>query len=189
MESSLMNGFTAIRLGLLEHIETGRFALTDLGIYTYLHMRRNWASGICFTNARSIATTFDVPHSTVKDSFRRLKEKGYIDYPEGNGARGSYPVLLLKCEPTEGVLKASRLISRADNNFQAIVYEFPSCDRPLAILTTARQRPDTVLWTAADRLLTVPLQDLQDRARMTSFPKFKNVNPSKRGRKTKVVGA
>jgi hypothetical protein len=40
---------------------------------------------------------------------RHLRANGYIDYPEGSGQRGNYPIFIDKAEPTLGPLRGWRL--------------------------------------------------------------------------------
>src|SRR5438128_198506 len=97
--SQRMGNFTKIRNGLKDHIEAAQFTPVDLGVYLFLHLYAQWDSCICWTSAAGIASTFDhdkikVAVRQVQDSLHRLRSRGYIDYPKGNGHRGGYPVLL-----------------------------------------------------------------------------------------------
>jgi len=156
-------GFLKLRNGLVEHVNGHQFTVSDLGVYTFLHLNKNWRTGICWTNAKGVATTLDdSPHSSIKDSFRRLREKKYIQYRQGDGSRSNYAVLLIEDEPTDGILKGCRLKGFADNNFDKVVYDVFTADRPDAVLRASARRLEVGWSSSGDRLVTVPLQDLQD---------------------------
>jgi hypothetical protein len=156
-------GFLKLRNGLVEHVNGHQFTVSDLGVYTFLHLNKNWRTGICWTNAKGVATTLDdSPHSSIKDSFRRLREKKYIQYRQGDGSRSNYAVLLIEDEPTDGVLKGCRLKGFADDKLDKVVYDISTADRPDTVLRASACRLEFGWLSSGDRLVTVPLQDLQD---------------------------
>ncbi|SRR5216683_1873158 len=168
------NGFTKIRKGLLEHIEAQQFTAIDLGVYVYLHMRSNWRSGICWTNAKSVATGLGTPHATVKQVFRKLREKGYIQYPEGCGSRANYPVALINAEPTKGILYGCRVVGFTDSDMHTVTYDISTAEHPEDILKASAQHPERILRTSAEQLVNIPLQDLQDFKTSKTLQDFQN---------------
>lgn len=137
-EERLFSNYTMLRNGLKDHIQVGQFSDRELGVYAFLNMYAAWDYKICWTNAQSVASTFAHPSVTlrsVQDSFLSLREKGYIDYPVGGAGKGQlYPVLIMKAEPTQGVLKGSRLIGFCSNDLDRVVYEFPDASRAHHVL-------------------------------------------------------
>jgi hypothetical protein len=117
------NGFTAIRNGLLEHVEESAFSLRAYGLYTYLHQRKRWASGIVWTNAASIATSFGEKKSTIQALMRKLRDQGYIQYQKGFGKKGSYAVALINDQPRHGMLKGYSLSGFTDDTCTHVYYE------------------------------------------------------------------
>jgi hypothetical protein len=104
-------GFTAIRRGLLEHIERGKLCPTDLGVYLYLQMKCDWATGIYQGTAVGIAFGFSDAglKPLIQKSLRRLRDAGFINYREGDGRRKGYPILIHKFRPTIGKLLGQEL--------------------------------------------------------------------------------
>jgi hypothetical protein len=104
-------GFAQIRNGLKEHIEAGKLCPTDLGVYTFLHLYCDYATGIYKGTALGIAFRMGDASfkGTVNKSLARLKKIRFINYREGNGKRGGYRILLDKFEPTFGELRGRRL--------------------------------------------------------------------------------
>jgi hypothetical protein len=104
-------GFAQIRNGLKEHIEAGKLCPADLGVYTFLHLYCDYATGIYKGTALGIAFRMgDASYrGTVNKSLARLKKIRFINYRVGNGKRGGYRILLDKFEPTFGELRGRRL--------------------------------------------------------------------------------
>ena len=110
----MSQGFTKIRNGLREHLKAGKFTPDDLGVWTYLQMACNYATGIYVGTSTGIAYGFgDAGDKTLIDriqrSLARLRKGGYINYPKGSGKRKAYPILLDKFEPTYGEQSGMRL--------------------------------------------------------------------------------
>lgn len=131
-------GFTMVRNGLREHIEAGMFSPTELGIYSYIQYHANFQFQALWTNASSIATGFHHPSATqriVQEAMQKMRTNRYIDYPLGGYGKGqSFPVLILKGEPTLGVLKGSRLIGFTSTSYAQARYVFPNAARAQAVL-------------------------------------------------------
>src|SRR4051794_8761323 len=106
-----MDNFTPIRNGLWDHIREGKLCPFDLGIYVFLHLRADWASGIYRGCALTIAHGFNDPSLKlhINKALIRLRDRHYINYPKGNGTRGGYPILIHKYEVTVGELSGTRL--------------------------------------------------------------------------------
>ena len=122
----ISSGFTAIRIGIKEHIEAGQFSDRELGVYVFLHLYANWQCGVCWTTAAGIKNTMkhkDVKLRTVQNSLNRLRKKEYIDYPKGKGAQWIYPVLMVKAQCTDGVLKGCRTICFYDADKEYVLYD------------------------------------------------------------------
>jgi hypothetical protein len=154
-----MDNFTAIRNGLLEHIRAGKICPFDLGIYTFLQLTMDWETGICFTNARSIAVQFGstVSAKDVRQSLYRLRQKRYVNYREGDGSRGSYDVLIHKARPTVGRHVGMQLNAFAIGSLDAPVYDLHNNDATVKRLS--ENSVTTVIGPLQD-LKT--LQDVQD---------------------------
>ena len=157
-----MTGFSPIRRGLIEHIREGKFCPSDLGIYTFLQLTADWATGVCYTCAAGIASQFGDPglKELVQKALRRLRQNGYINYQRGHGQRGLYPILINKYEPTVGALCGMRLNAFADNSLDDPVYESKNGG------ATAEPRSshggDTVAGTVETPILEVKTLDLKD---------------------------
>ncbi len=106
-----MDNFTAIRNGILDHIRDGKICPFDFGVYVFIHLRADWSSGICHACASTIAYQFGDPKlkKHIQRSLHRLRERKYINYLEGNGKRGSYPILIHKYGVAVGGLSGTRL--------------------------------------------------------------------------------
>lgn len=106
-----MDNFTAIRNGILEHIQEGKLCPFDLGIYVFLHLRADWSTGIYHGCALGIAHAFNEPSLKhhINKSLIRLRERRYINYPKGCGRRGGYEVLIHKYHVTVGEQSGMRL--------------------------------------------------------------------------------
>ena len=106
-----MDNFTPIRNGLNDHIKAGRISPFDLGIYLFLHMHADWATGIYTGCALTIAYAFQdlTLKEHIQKALRRLRERQYINYRKGDGTRGGYSILINKYEPRVGELCGTRL--------------------------------------------------------------------------------
>jgi len=104
-------GFAPIRNGLREHIKAGKLHPTDLGVYLYLQLECNWATGIYHGTALGIAFGFDDSglKKQVQTSLQRLRKARFINYREGNGTRGGYDILIHKFRPRSGKLFGMQL--------------------------------------------------------------------------------
>jgi hypothetical protein len=168
-------GFLKLRNGLIEHVDGRQFTANDLGVYLFLHLHKNWRSGICWTNAAGVATTLDgSPHSSVKRSFERLRERHYIQYRKGDGSRANYPVLLINDEPTRGILKGCRLKGFIDLNFEVVEYEVSDGECLERIQKIAAVYPERG-WCCDQSvsgawLVRIPLPDLQDFKTFKTLP-------------------
>jgi len=71
----------------------------------------DYATGIYTGCALGIAFGFGDPRiqGQIQKSLRRLKDRGFINYPKGNGSRGPYRILINKYEPRGGELSGTRL--------------------------------------------------------------------------------
>lgn len=130
-------GFLRLRSGLREHIRAGAMTPNDFSVYCSLHFFANWKLGIYFGTAGSISALWtgwerkDRKHG-VQESLERLRKRGYIDYPNGNGERGNYPILINKAERTLGALRGWRLRLTGEpgevgtSNFDDPIYEYVS---------------------------------------------------------------
>ena len=64
--------------------------------------------------------------NTAQVSLGRLRDNGYIKYPEGTGKRGVYPVLIDKYEPQVGPCKGWSLNAAASDDYDNPVYDYIS---------------------------------------------------------------
>lgn len=117
-----------IREGLWEHIDEGKMTMTDYCVYCTLLHRAKWGTGICITSAGSVAGNWggQMKKNTAQVSFGRLRDNGYIKYPEGTGKHGVYPVLIDKYEPQVGPLKGWSLNAVASDDYDNPVYDYIS---------------------------------------------------------------
>ena len=142
------DGFIMIRNGLREHIAGGRFNTVDLAVYLFLHAFARSSCGLCYTNAVAIGNQLDTPIATIKGSLHRLRETHYVNYPTGNGKRGSYLIAIHKHRPTHGVLTGYELDAFANSELDRFTYINPAGDSLDAVLKPSADRPETVLMTA-----------------------------------------
>lgn len=117
--------FTAIRNGLLEHALAGKLSPFDFGLYIFLIMRANYLTGIYEGCALTIACQFGDPSQKehVQKSLRRLRDKKYLNYRNGDGRRGAYPILINKFDVTVEDLSGSRLNAWKHNGLAQPEYE------------------------------------------------------------------
>jgi hypothetical protein len=123
--SRLIDNFTAIRNGLLDHALAGKLSPFDFGLYIFLIMRASYSSGIYDGCALTIACQFGDPSQKehVQKSLRRLRDKKYINYRNGDGSRGAYPILINKFFVTVGELSGCRLNAWKHNGVAQPEYE------------------------------------------------------------------
>ena len=130
-------GYLRLRNGIWDHIKSGRITSNDLAVYLTIQKFADWNTGICFSNAYSLADAWrDFSNAKNKveqfqNAMRRLRVSGYIDYPEGGRGHGlSYSILIDKAEPTKGPLAGWRLRLRAgtpgSSDFQNPWYQYIS---------------------------------------------------------------
>jgi hypothetical protein len=158
---SAETGFTAIRNGILEHVEESSFCLRSYGLYMYLHQRKRWLSGVVWTNAASIATSFGEKKTTVQSLMRNLRSKGYIQYPRGFGKKGNYPVLLINDQPRHGVLKGYSLSGFTDTTCTHVYYEPLNGQHTEAVLRMCSGWGHDRLTLGGVCALVVPLLDIR----------------------------
>ena len=117
-----------IREGLWEHIAHGRLTPHDVAVYMTLHRHAKWGTGICITSAGSIAGNWggQMKLNTAQVCLGRLRDNGYIKYPEGTGKHGVYPVLIDKYEPQVGQCKGWSLNATASDDYDNPVYDYIS---------------------------------------------------------------
>jgi hypothetical protein len=106
-----LDGFVQIRRGLLDHALEGKLSPFDFGLYVWLIMRANYATGIYEGCALTIACQFGDPSLKphLQKALRRLRDKKYINYRNGDGSRGAYEILINKFSVTVGELSGTRL--------------------------------------------------------------------------------
>lgn len=119
------SNYTMVRDGLKEHIELGRMTPADLGVYVMMHMERNWETGIYIGSSDKLAFSFGGTgyKKDIQKSLNRLRDNGFINYKEGTGRRGNYPILLHKCDITRGKMRGMRLNAFAEGSLTSPVYE------------------------------------------------------------------
>jgi len=139
-----MNGFTPIRNGILEHLESGRITLLEFGVYVLLHLRADWATGIYRGCALTLAYQSGDPdnRTQIKDVLFRLKRKRYINYSPLKGKKGAYEILIHKYEPRVGRLTGTRLNAWKHGELCKPDYESLATDSPEARLRLARESPE-----------------------------------------------
>jgi hypothetical protein len=97
----------------------------DFGLYVFLIMRAGYSTGIYEGCALTIACQFGDPSQKehVQKSLRRLRDKKYINYRNGDGSRGAYPILINKFDVTVGELSGHRLNAWKHNGLPQPEYE------------------------------------------------------------------
>lgn len=120
-------GYTHIRNGIFEHTAMNRMSPSDYCVFTTLLRFADFKTGVCVSNANSIAVHWggNMSPASVRQCLNRLREAKYIVYPYRNGERGSYPILIDKYEPG-GELLGFRLHAAATFNLNDPVYEWVS---------------------------------------------------------------
>lgn len=137
-------GFIRLRTGIFDHVASGKMTPYDFAVYLTLHRWARWHTGICITTAASLASNWGAWGSTVasetdteeqtanrkkrtiQNCLKRLRERGYIKYREGDGKRGSYAILIDKYEPSIGALVGWTLDASATEDFENPVYRYVS---------------------------------------------------------------
>jgi len=106
-----MDGFVQLRRGILDHALAGKLPPFDLGIYVWLIMRANYMTGIYEGCALTIACQFGNPSlkEHIQKALRRLRDRRYINYRNGDGSRGAYKILINRFDVTVGELSGTRL--------------------------------------------------------------------------------
>jgi hypothetical protein len=120
-----MDKFTAIRNGLLDHALAGKLSPFDFGMYVFLIMRADYSTGIYHGCAMTIACQFGNPSlkEHVQKALRRLREKKYINYRNGDGSRGAYLILINKFFVRVGEVSGTRLNAWKHNGLVHPEYE------------------------------------------------------------------
>src|SRR5437016_4623393 len=122
-----MDNFTAIRNGLDEHFEEGKFTPYDMGVYYVILRQCDWKTGIWKGSAAKIVAAygFSPDLRDVQRSMQRLREIYMINYRTGRGQnrgkRGNYPVLIHHYKPQKGAYSGKRLML-----LLLAVWSFPS---------------------------------------------------------------
>ncbi len=140
-------GYTHIRNGIFEHtaMQDG-MSTKDYCVYTTLLRFADFRTGICMTNALSIASHWnDITGNYASQCMGRLRKKDYINYPSGTGKRGVFPVVIDKYEPG-GNLLGWRLNLRGTFDFFNPTYEWVS-PTPL----TQAYTPEELEWMTTTR--------------------------------------
>ncbi len=88
--------FAAIRKGLVEHVLSGRLNATQLGVYVWLHLTADHATGTVWTSATKLATEVGLHASTVREILAALRRAGYLRYECTAGQRGLYEITIEK---------------------------------------------------------------------------------------------
>jgi len=124
-----MDNFTAIRNGLDEHFEEGKFTPYDMGVYYVILRQCDWKTGIWKGSAAKIVAAygFSPDLRDVQRSMHRLREIQMINYRDGRGQnrgkRGNYPVLIHHYKPQKGAYSGMRLNAFAPGSLEHPVYE------------------------------------------------------------------
>jgi hypothetical protein len=156
------DGFTGIRSGLKEHILGGRFVGCDLGVYAYLLISANWQTGIAYTCASAIGKHLEIPTTSINNSLYRMRERGFINYPKGDGSRGLYAVYIHKARPTVGVLRGYKLDAFAHIPLERIHYRQPDGGTTVAVWKPCAEGAEVRLMSCGSRALVVRIQDVKD---------------------------
>ena len=166
-----MNNFTAIRNPLLDHLVAGKLSLFDFGLLVFLIMRADYSSGIYQGCALTIACQCGDPSEKehIQKALRRLRDKKYINYRNGDGSRGAYPILINKFFVTDGELSGKRLNAWKQANLVLPEYENQNGEATLEALS--RNGEGTVKAPNKDNK-TQDREDVKTKA-VTARPIFK----------------
>jgi hypothetical protein len=88
--------FAAIRKGIVEHVLSGRFNATQLGVYVWLHLTADHETGTVWTSAPRLATELKLHPSTVREILASLRQAGYLGYECVQGQRALYEITIEK---------------------------------------------------------------------------------------------
>lgn len=182
-------GFIRLRSGIWQHIKEGRITGIDFNVYCTLQQFAEWSTGICVTTADSLGASWQNlsdskdKKETVQNSLRRLRENGYINYPEGSGRRGPYPVLIDKYEPTVGAAVGWQLNVNETTDVDNPIYDYvsptPYCEAygeyysQLAVRQAVSTAVLKVVGTTVEPVVSLPLQDIT-KMFIDVFKPFKN---------------
>ena len=88
--------FAAIRKGLVEHVRGGRFNVTQLGIYVWLHLLADHTTGTVRTNASVLASELRTHPVTVRRHLAELRRSGYLRYSPTRGSGQLFEIAIEK---------------------------------------------------------------------------------------------
>jgi hypothetical protein len=88
--------FAAIRKGLVEHVRSGRFNATQLGVYVWLHLLADHTTGTVWTNASVLASELRIHPVTVRRHLAALRRSGYLRYAPTRGAGQLFEIAIEK---------------------------------------------------------------------------------------------
>jgi len=161
-------GFAKIRNGIRAHIKQGKLTPQDLGVYVYLHLECDWATGIYHGTALGIAYGYDNPDlkDSIKRSLARLRENGYINFRKGDGRHKGYDVLINKFEPQFGKLSGKRLDAWKNGDKVIPAYEDAPGAAPERPRSSTGDRPDHI----PERPPIPEVPDVSDVPEVTDVP-------------------
>ncbi len=153
-----MDNFTALRNGIRDHIRCGQFPPFDLGIYTFLHLNAEWTTGIYTGCALTIAYQFGDPRQRpkIQKALRRLRDRKYINYRNGDGKRKGYPILINKYFVTVGEQSGRRLNAWKHGELCQPEYE------PWNGRGTEKEQWGNSEGTVVEPILDLKTKDIQD---------------------------
>jgi hypothetical protein len=122
-------GHLAIRNGIWKHIEEGCMTPYDFAVYVTIYKLRDYKTGIAKTTSQGISSKWgnhNLPKNTVQECMQRLRKYGYIKYAVNRGQRGSYTILINKCEPAVGLLRGWQLNTTKTTDLDNPMYDYVS---------------------------------------------------------------
>jgi hypothetical protein len=120
--------FIPVFTGLDEHLYQGKFTPTSLGIYLLLLRHCHWGTGVYFGCAGRLENLFGgtANKAVINHALAHLRGNRLINYPKGDGTRGSYNILVHKHLARVGALKGFKLNAFGYRSLEYPLYYNPN---------------------------------------------------------------
>lgn len=148
-------GYAIIRVGVLDHLLSGRLGLFELGIYAAIHLQADFRTGVWWGSAPRLLAS--APRGTslrrIQEGLDRLREIGFLRPFHVPGRRGNYRVFVDKYDVKLGALSGKRLNAWKSETWKSPVYE--------------ERNPGRADGSADARADGAPIQDSEGRSQET----------------------
>lgn len=90
-----------LRRGIIEHLRTRRFTIEEYAVFNALLPLADWYTGVWIGSAALLFHWWGCARKTVGEAMRRLRQRHYINYPDGI-RHGDYPIVVIGHQKPEG---------------------------------------------------------------------------------------